>query len=56
MTCAEVVRALELKRTVLYSKKGTQDWKETKLSDSGFSLDFRKYDYKLKGEGNKTQN
>lgn len=48
MNCLEIVKAIELGKTVLYTEKGFDNWKEMKKSKTGFALDFVRYDYKVK--------
>lgn len=48
MNYLEIVTAIESGKTVLYTEKGFNNWKEVKKSDTGFALDFAKYDYKVK--------
>lgn len=48
MNCLEIVKAIESGKTVLYTEKGFDNWKEMKNSKTGFALDFVRYDYKVK--------
>lgn len=48
MNYLEIITAIESGKTVLYTEKGFNNWKEVKKSDTGFALDFVKYDYKVK--------
>lgn len=48
MNYLEIVTAIESGKTVLYTEKGFDNWEEVKKSDTGFALDFAKYDYKVK--------
>lgn len=48
MNYLEIVKAVESGKTVLYTEKGFNNWKEMKTSKTGFALDFVRYDYKVK--------
>ena len=48
MNYLEIIKAIESGKTVLFTEKGFDNWKETKRSETGFALDFVRYDYKVK--------
>lgn len=48
MNYLEIVTAVESGKTVLYTEKGFDNWKEMKKSNAGFVLDFVRYNYKVK--------
>ena len=48
MNYLELVQDTESGKTVLYTEKGFDNWKEMKNSKTGFALDFVRYDYKVK--------
>ena len=48
MDYLEIVKAIESGKTILYTEKGFDNWKEMKRSETGFALNFVRYDYKVK--------
>ena len=48
MNYLEIVKAIESGEIILYTEKGFDSWKEMKRSETGFVLDFVRYDYKVK--------